>query len=158
MKFCLVLFLALCLPPQVFAQNHSRQNRPGQNLARKTGDSIRWRPRVDSRAEFDSLARIYYQGRFYALPHLMFVIDRATKEGSKNRTYYVNSKRYSFHGEFANANYLTLERGREFFRHNYLEPNRRFILGTIAWQTKIGKFTFEFWEGDLATQEILREA
>src|SRR5262249_9042271 len=90
-------------------------------------------------------------------PHLMFVIDRAAKEGSGNRIYYVNSKRYSFHGEFANANYLTLERGREFFRRNYLEPNRRFILGVIVWQTKVGKFTFEFWEGDLATAEIVGE-
>jgi len=152
MKFRLALFLAICLPLQVFAQN-----RPGQNSARKIGDSVRWRSRVDSRVEFDRLARIYYQGRFYALPHLMFVIDRAAKEGSKNRTYYVNSKRYSFHGEFANANYLTLERGREFFRRNYLEPNRRFILGAIAYQTKIDKFTFEFWEGDLATAEIARE-
>jgi len=80
------------------------------------------------------------------------------RQGTGNQVYYVNSKRYSFHGEFANANYLTLERGREFFRHNYLEANRRFILGTITWQTKAGKFTFEFWEGDLATAEIVREA
>jgi Pyruvate phosphate dikinase, AMP/ATP-binding domain len=87
----------------------------------------------------------------------MFVIDRAAKEGAGDRVYYVTSKRYSFHGEFANANYLTLERGREFFRRNYLEANRRFILGTVAWQTKVGKFTFEFWEGDLATAEIVRE-
>jgi len=85
----------------------------------------------------------------------MFVIDRASKEGAG--AYYVNSKRYSFHSEFANANYLTLERGREFFRRNYLETNRRFILGAIAYQTKIDKFTFEFWEGDLATAEIVQE-
>src|SRR5262245_38219658 len=151
MKSSLATFLALCLSLLAFAQN-----RIVQNPARKNNESVRWRPRVDSRAEFDSLSRIYYQGRFYALPHLMFVIDRAAKEG--NRAYYVNSKRYSFHGEFANANYLTLERGREFFRRNYLESNRRFILGTIAWQTKAGKFTFEFWEGDLATAEIVKEA
>jgi hypothetical protein len=151
MKSCSTLFLALCLSLQAFAQN-----RPGQNPARKSNGAVRWRPRINARAEFDSLSRIYYQGRFYALPHLMFVIDRAAKEG--NRAYYVNSKRYSFHGEFANANYLTLERGREFFRRNYLEANRRFILGTIAWRTKAGKFTFEFWEGDLATAEIVKEA
>src|SRR5215475_9036979 len=150
MKSSLATFLALCLSLLAFAQN-----RIVQTPARKNNESVRWRPRIDSRAEFDSLSRIHYQGRFYALPHLMFVIDRAAKEG--DRVYYVNSKRYSFHGEFANANYLTLERGREFFRRNYLEANRRFILGTIAWQTKAGKFTFEFWEGDLATAEIVRE-
>src|SRR5262249_37746021 len=132
-------------------------NLPGQTPARKSREPARWRPRIDSRVEFDSLARIYYQGRFYALPHLMFVIDRAAKEGAGDRVYYVNSKRYSLPGEFANANDLTPERGREFFRRNYLEANRRFILGTIAWQTKVGKFTFEFWEGDLATAEIVRE-
>ncbi len=84
----------------------------------------------------------------------MFVIDRA----QQNKVYYINSKRYALHSEFVSANYLTLERGREFFRHNYLEANRRFILGTIAYQTKLGKYTFEFWEGDLATAEIVREA
>src|SRR5215468_5539493 len=157
MKLRLALFLALGLSLQASAQNRTRQSPSGQNPGRKTDQSVRWRPRIDSRAEFDSLARIYYQGRFYALPHLMFVIDRAAKEGAGNRVYYVNSKRYSFHGEFANANYLTLERGREFFRNNYLEANRRFILGSIAWQTKAGKFTYEFWEGDLATAEIVRE-
>ncbi|HMB28288.1 MAG TPA: hypothetical protein VKS99_09295, partial [Blastocatellia bacterium] len=151
-KLRLAMFLALCLPLQAPAQIRS-----SQIPARKTKEPVRWRPRIDSRVEFDSLARIYYQGRFYALPHLMFVIDRAAKEGAGDRVYYVNSKRYSFHGEFANANYLTLERGREFFRRNYLEANRRFILGTIAWQTKVGKFTFEFWEGDLATAELVRE-
>jgi hypothetical protein len=143
--------------PNTSAIQASTRNLPGQSPQRKTKEPVRWRPRIDSRAEFDSLSRTYYQGRFYALPHIMFVIDRAAKEGAGNRIYYVNSKRYSFHGEFANANYLTLERGREFFRHNYLEANRRFILGTIAWQTKAGKFTFEFWEGDLATADIVRE-
>lgn len=120
-------------------------------------------PRISSQTDFDKLSRVYYQGRFYALPHLMFVIDRATATANGNansnkQIYYVNSKRYSFHSEFVSANYLSLERGREFFKHNYLEANRRFILGTIAYQINPGKFTFEFWEGDLATDEIIREA
>ncbi len=110
--------------------------------------------RIESRADFDRLARIYYEGRFRALPHLMFVIDRA----ARNRIYYVNSKQYSFHGEFANANYLTLERGREFFRRNYLEANRRFLLGTIAFHSRGEAFAFEFWEGDLVNESLLREA
>jgi rifampicin phosphotransferase len=117
-------------------------------------------PRIATQAEFDQLARVDYQGRFYALPHLMFVIDRAAQDEAQ-RIYYINSQRYSFHSEFTSANYLTLERGREFFRRNYLEAKRRFILGTIAQHphlTKSGKFTFEFWEGDQATAEIVREA
>ena len=112
--------------------------------AAATATAPRSADKIAARAEFDQLARIYYQGRFYALPHLMFVIDRA----DQSKVYFVNSKRYSFHKDFVNANYLTLERGREFFKHNYLESNRRFLLGTIAYQTKANKFTFEFWEGD----------
>src|SRR5262249_23004045 len=131
MKLSPAIFLALCLSLTVSAQNRARQSRSGQNPARKTTELVRWRPRVDSRDEFDSLARIYYEGRLYALPHLMLEIYRPAKQGTGNGVYYVNSKRYSFHGEFANANYLTLDRGRQFFRNTYLEPDRRFILGSI---------------------------
>ncbi|MGE0886213.1 MAG: PEP/pyruvate-binding domain-containing protein [Blastocatellales bacterium] len=154
-KFSLMIHVALALllssavPVASLIQTTRRANG-------KTTQSVRSLPIVSAQSDFDRLARVYYQGRFYALPHLMFVIDRAAKDNSK-RIYYVNSKRYSFHSEFVAANYLTLERGREFFKHNYLEANRRFILGTIARQTKIGKFTFEFWEGDLATDEIVSE-
>ncbi len=113
----------------------------------------RFAPRIANRAAFDQLARTYFDGRFATLPHLMFVIDRA----AQGKVYYVNSRRYSFHGEFVNANYLSLERGAAFFKHNYLEAQRRFILGTIAYQAKLDKFTFEYWEGDLATAAIIRE-
>src|SRR5215210_7838891 len=108
--------------------------------------------RIASRADFDRLARIYYRGRFYALPHVMFVIDRRDRD----RVYYVNSKAYSFHKDFVNATYLSLERGRAFYENNYLTNNRRFLLGTVAFQT-VDKFTFEFWEGDRLTKELLAE-
>src|SRR6185436_8949926 len=51
--------------------------------------------------------------------------------------------------DFVNGTYLSLERGREFFVNNYIKPNRRFILGTLAYQTPLRRWTFEFWEGDL---------
>jgi hypothetical protein len=110
--------------------------------------------RVGTRAEFDRLARTYYRGRFYALPHLMFVIDRRDRD----RVYYVNSKLFQFHKDFVNAAYLSLERGRAFYENNYVRPERRFLLGTIAYQTPIDKFTFEFWEGDRLTKDLLAEA
>src|SRR6185503_1862209 len=110
--------------------------------------------RIRSRAEFDRLARVYYRGRFYALPHLMFVIDRR----AAGRVYYVNSKLFQFHKDFVNATYLSLERGRAFYENNYLKTDRRFLLGTIAYQTPIDKFTFEFWEGDRLTPTLLSEA
>jgi hypothetical protein len=109
-------------------------------------------PTIHSRAEFDSLAVVYDQNTPYALPHVLFVIDR--KDG--NKIYYVNTKRYAFHKDFVNGTYLSLERGREFFENNYLKPNRRFILGTIAYQTPVRMWTFEFWEGDLITAEAIK--
>lgn len=109
--------------------------------------------RINSRADFDLLARVYYQGRFHALPHLMFVIDRR----SRNRIYYINSRAYRFHKDFVNATYLSLERGRAFYDNNFLKADRRFILGTIAYQTTDNEFTFEFWEGDQINSGLLTE-
>jgi hypothetical protein len=105
-----------------------------------------------SRAEFDQLARTYDQETPYPLPHVLFVIDRK----DKNKIYYVNTKRYAFHKDFVNGNYLSLERGNEFFENNYLKPNRRFILGTLAYQTPVKRWTFEFWEGDLIPAEQIK--
>jgi hypothetical protein len=102
-------------------------------------------PAIKSQADFDLLSVTYDPNTPYALPHVMFVIDRK----DNNKIYYVNKKRYSFHKDFVNGTYLSLERGREFFVNNYLKPNRRFILGTLAYQTPIRRWTFEFWEGDL---------
>lgn len=102
-------------------------------------------PAIKSQTDFDLLSVTYDANTPYALPHLMFVIDRK----DNNKIYYVNKKRYSFHKDFVNGTYLSLERGREFFENNYLKPNRRFILGTIAYQTPLRRWTFEFWEGDL---------
>ncbi|HEY0098315.1 MAG TPA: PEP/pyruvate-binding domain-containing protein, partial [Pyrinomonadaceae bacterium] len=49
-----------------------------------------------------------------------------------------------------------LERGREFFENNYLKPNRRFILGTLAYQTPLARWTFEYWEGELIPTEQIK--
>jgi hypothetical protein len=108
-------------------------------------------PSLRSRAEFDRLARVYTD-QPYALPHVLFVIDRK----DKNRIYYVNSQRYRFHKDFVNGTYLSLESGQEFFDNNYLHSNRRFILGTLAWQAPVKRYTFEFWEGDLISAEQIK--
>ena len=111
-------------------------------------------PAIASQAEFDILAVTYDANTPYALPHVMFVIDRK----DNNKIYYVNKKRYSFHKDFVNGTYLSLERGREFFENNYIKPNRRFILGTLAYQTPVKRWTFEFWEGDLIPAEQIQLA
>ena len=115
--------------------------------------NVRSLPALRTQAEFDQLARINTDAG-YALPHVLFVIDRR----DKNKIYYVNSKRYRFHKDFVNGTYLSLERGQEFFENNYLKPNRRFILGTLAYQTPIKRFAFEFWEGDTIPVEQIKLA
>ncbi|HEV7745096.1 MAG TPA: PEP/pyruvate-binding domain-containing protein [Pyrinomonadaceae bacterium] len=107
---------------------------------------------VKSQTEFDALAVTYDPDTPYALPHLLFVIDRKDQD----KIYYVNTKRYAFHKDFVNGTYLSLERGREFFENNYLRVNRRFILGTIAYQTPIKRWTFEFWDGDLIPADQIK--
>src|SRR5437588_1222375 len=111
-------------------------------------------PAVHSQSEFDSLAVVYDPNTPYALPHALFVIDRQ----NNNRIYYVNTNLYKFHKDFVNGTYLSLERGQVFFENNYLKPNRRFIMGTVAYQTPVRKWTFEFWEGDLITGDQIKLA
>src|SRR3984893_8185343 len=123
-------------------------------LAAAQSSAKRSLPAVSSQADFDSLAVTYDPDTSYALPHILFVIDRK----DKNRIYYVNTKRFAFHKDFVNGTYLSLERGREFFENNYLKPNRRFIMGTVAYQTPVKRWTFEFWEGDLIPPDQIKLA
>ncbi|HKQ51943.1 MAG TPA: PEP/pyruvate-binding domain-containing protein [Pyrinomonadaceae bacterium] len=123
------------------------------NAAAQSSDK-RYLSSIASRAEFDSLARTYDADTPYPLPHVIFVIDRK----DQNKIYYANARRYAFHKDFVNANYLSLERGQEFFENNYLKPNRRFILGTLAYQTPVSRWTFEFWEGDLIPADQIKLA
>ena len=109
-------------------------------------------PAVHSHAEFDALARV--TDTPYPLPHLLFVLDRQDHD----RMYYADSKRYRLHRDFVNGAYLSLETGQKFFADNYLNPNRRFIMGTVAFQTPVRRFTFEFWEGDTISAPLLKLA
>ncbi len=108
---------------------------------------------INSRADFDSMARVYHQGTPYALPHAMFIIDRR----NKNKIYYVNSQKFRFHKDFLLANYL-VARGEDVYDPIYIRQDRRFIVGTVAWQTPIEKFTFELYEGDLANPDLINLA
>ncbi len=110
-------------------------------------------PKVGNRSEFDTIARTYHQGTPYALPHAMFVIDRR----SKNKVHYVNSQKFRFHKDFLLATYL-VPRGADVFKPIYIDQDRRFIVGTIAWHATVEKFTWELWEGDLASAEIIKTA
>jgi rifampicin phosphotransferase len=148
----LILYLALA-PASFPAEVYQASRGAGQYYAPVNQRRESSLGRIDSRAEFDSLSRVYYRGRFYALPHVLFVIDRR----DHGRVYYVDSKAYQFHKDFVNARHLSLERGRAFYENNYLKQDRRFLLGTIAYQATMDKFTYEFWEGDRLTKELLAE-
>ena len=109
--------------------------------------------RIATQEQFDSIARVYHQNTPYALPHAMFVIDRR----AGNKVYYVNSQRFKFHKDFLLATYL-VPRGADVFKPIYIDADRRFIVGTIAWQKPVEKFTWELWEGDLASGEMIKSA
>ncbi|MCS7080957.1 MAG: PEP/pyruvate-binding domain-containing protein [Chloracidobacterium sp.] len=106
-----------------------------------------------TRADFDRLARTTVQGKQAATPSVMFIIDRAD-----GRVYYANSRRFRFHSDFARATYLTLDAGDVFLRKNYTNEQRRFLLGTVAFQPRLARFTYEFWEGDLLTPTLVAYA
>lgn len=108
---------------------------------------------VGSQVEFDSIARTYHQGTPYSLPHAMFVIDR--RDG--NKIYYVNSLRFRFHKDFLYATYLA-PLGADVFKPVYIDEDRRFIVGSVAWQRTVERFTWELWEGDMATAEHIKTA
>ncbi|HVG29628.1 MAG TPA: PEP/pyruvate-binding domain-containing protein [Pyrinomonadaceae bacterium] len=119
--------------------------------AAQAGDDVKSLPAIKTQAEFDRVARVNTDTG-YPLPHVIFVIDR--QDG--NKIYYVNSRRYRFHRDFVNGTYLSLDRGQDFFDKNYLRADRRFILGTLAFQTPLKRWTFEFWEGDTIPAEQVK--
>ena len=149
--------LILLMLPITFSAQTARKPSPSratkEELAFKPTTTIKSLSVIKTQAEFDSLGRVYNQNTPYALPHIMFIIDRK----NKNKIYYINSKLYTFHKDFVNANYLSLERGEEFFRNNYINANRQFIIGTLAYQIPLKKWTYEFWEGDLIPAELIKQ-
>jgi hypothetical protein len=152
------IVLAICLlGPLAFGQlaRKPSPSRSGREGMKSTPNSARrFLNVIKNQADFDAMARVYNAKTPYALPHAMFIIDR----GNKNKIYYVNSQMYRFHQDFANATYLSLKRGAEFFREVYVNDKRRLIVGTIAWQNPVQKFTLEFWEGDLIPGKMIKEA
>jgi rifampicin phosphotransferase len=108
---------------------------------------------IKSQADFDLIGRIYHQGTPYALPHVMFVIDRR----DKNKIYYVNSQIFRFHKDFLFAMKLA-PIGTDIYKAAYFNEDRRFIVGTVAWQKPVEKWTWELWEGDLANAEHIKTA
>jgi len=149
----LFLFSLCTIMTGQMALKPSPSNEPPGAMAKKPSSNKNSIPRIASQADFDSIMRVYHQGTPYALPHTMFVIDRR----ANNKIYYLNSQKFRFHKDFLLATYL-IPRGADVFKPVYVDADRRFIVGTIAWQKTVDKFTWELWEGDLATAEMIRSA
>lgn len=152
-----ILILAVVFAAgNVFAQmagKPSPSNEPEGAMPKKPATSKNYLAKITSREDFDLIARTYHSGTPFSLPHIMFVIDRR----AKNKIYFVNSQKYRFHKDFMLATYL-IPRGADVFKPVYIDQDRRFMVGTIAWQTPISKFTWELWEGDLANPELIKMA
>ncbi len=155
MKKISLLLIVLCFGLTVSAQltrKPSPSREPNGVMSKKPDSTKRALNAIKSQEDFDLMARVYHQNTPYALPHAMFIIDRR----DKNKIYYVNSQKYRFHKDFLVAGYMVLK-GEDFFQNTYIRDDRRFIVGTVAWQTPIKKFTFEFWEGDLVPANLIKQ-
>lgn len=150
--FALALIVTISADAQMSRKPSPTREPPGV-MDKRPDSKKNSLPRVTSQAEFDSIARVYHQGTPYAMPHTMFIIDRR----SGNKIYYLNSQKFRFHKDFLLATYL-VPRGADVFRPVYIDQDRRFIAGTIAYQKTVDKFTWELWEGDLATAEHIKLA
>src|ERR1700750_2859504 len=106
----LALFTVASVPAWAVPQKAVAQ-KPQANSA-----APRSLPALRSRADFDRMARVYTD-QPYALPHVIFVIDRRDHD----KIYYVNSQRFRFHRDFVKGTYLSLENAEDFFRNNYLK-------------------------------------
>lgn len=105
--------------------------------------------RLDSRSDFDRLARIHGDGSAQATPHLIFAIDRSAGD----RVYYIHSVRFPFHEDFLRAQHLVANLDHATLLGFYQKPNRRFVLGTLSLHPALGRWVYEFWDGDQATAD-----
>ncbi len=114
--------------------------------------AVTWVPSIRSEAEFDRIAgksRVPYPQK-----HVRFLIDR--RKG--DRVYFIDSRKDRHHREFAAKLYLSLDGEQEFFDKNTQRDDRRFLLGWVAYQVPIKKWTFEFWDGDMVTAAMVSTA
>ena len=158
--------LALATGPLAQAQTarkpslyeNSRPLRPDEIEARKAEDARRGGPgflaKIQTQAQFQQLARVYNADTPLEIPHVLFVIDR--QRG--NRIYYLDTPRYSLHETFARKRRLLPGKDKAALTAQYKDPNRRLLFGTLSWQRDLPGYTYEFWEGDRLTPELLKLA
>lgn len=134
---------------------NARPLRPDEIEAVKQGDAKRAGPaflgQIRTQAEFQQLARVYNPGTPLEIPHVLFVIDRKHAD----RIYYIDTPRYSLHENFARERRLLPGADKATLIAQYKDPQRRLLFGTLSWQRDLPGYTYEFWEGDRLTPELL---
>ncbi|MBB4128561.1 hypothetical protein GGR77_003891 [Xanthomonas translucens] len=153
----LLCTLSLWCPTPAAAQTARKPSpyeyRQGGNPAVQPTQGPDYLPRIDSRAQFMQLARVYNAGTALEMPHLIFVIDRQDAA----RIYYVNTPRHALHEQFVQYQRLVRNMDKATRNAQYRDPQRRFLFGTISWQQDLPGYTYEFWEGDQLTAPLLRQ-
>lgn len=136
-------------------ENASRPLTPEERAARQAENAKYGGPpylaKITSQAEFQQLARVYNAGTPLEIPHVLFVIDRKRAD----RIYYIHTPRYSLHENFARERRLLPSQNKATLIAQYKDPNRRLLFGTLSWQRDLPGYTYEFWEGDRLTPELL---
>lgn len=127
--------------------------RPGNEATAEAATGPDYLARIDNRAQFMQLARVYNPGTALEMPHLIFVIDRR----ANGRIYYINTLRHALHADFVRAQRLLPGMGKATANAQYRDPDRRFLFGTLSWQRDLPGYTYEFWEGDVLTPALLRQ-
>lgn len=140
LTICSILFSPAQYLPQTSSADDKRPAAPNNAILK-----------IDSQEEFDGVSRVFHPNTPYAIPHVMFAVDR--RDG--NKIYFINSKRFKFHKDFLYATGLA-PLGTDMYKSVYTADDRRFIVGTIAWQKPVEKWTWEVWEGDTATSEHMK--
>jgi rifampicin phosphotransferase len=107
---------------------------------------------ITNDAVFANLARTEGDGRFLALPQVMFAIDRNAGGGL---VHWIDTKRYPFHLAYLQARRLTLADADSFNASNYSNDRRRFLLGSVVRYPGLKRYGVEFWEGDRITADLL---
>ncbi len=151
----IVLLLLACATPalaQTARKPSAYEHRP--DAAQQPAEGSDYLSRIDSRAQFMQMARVYNAGTALEMPHLIFVIDRR----ENGRIYYVNTRRHGLHEQFVRQQRLLRSMDKATVNAQYRDPQRRFLFGTVAWQQDLPGYTYEFWEGDQLTGPLLREA
>lgn len=115
-------------------------------------------PAISSKTTFEAMARTAAGGRYFSVPQLMFVIDRADADKDRApRVYFVNSQQFEFHIDFVQRRYLSTRSVTELLDQNYSRPDRRFTFGSIVFYPGLDRYGVEFFESDVIDAPVLQE-